>query len=959
MIISKYIKKTVILSLYLFSINFFLIHFSFASSYKNEIILSIIINGERRGDLICFIEENKFYLPVEELLGFGLTMIEGERIKIEEKEYLILNSWKEVKFNYNEDRAELEIFFPPHVFPERTINLYHKRRENIIIPDQNSAFLNYRVDYLNTEEKEDIILNHEAAIRFNNISFVTDGFYSEHRKRYIRLNTYGLLDNREDLTRLIFGDFITPSGPITHGNNMLGISYSRNFRIDPYFIYRPTFNISTHATYRSELEIYLDGSLIRKETVPPGKINLSNLYYYGGRRDIQLVVRDPYGRIEVLRYPFYFTDLMLKRGIREFNYSAGFLREDYSIESNNYSHFAFLAFERYGYMDSLNIGARIEGVPGTEYFNLGLESVIRIDKYGVLSLYPSVSKKANNYGSALLTSYNYQFKNLNFRTTGLIASDEYHSSHRDLSDEIRKNFTIGSSYFLGKLGGLNIDFVHNEYTNNTEENILNLGYSKSLRGNISLYANITRRYGKTDSTEFFAGINIYPKRDHTLSLRYENREGKTSQILQASKASPVGKGYGYRFTLEREEIDKTAYIMNSYLQHREDFGVFETDLSLKEKGDEIFESYRLAYSGAIAYVADRIGFIRPIRESFALIKTADVKDVEINLNGQLVGKTGSGLFVSELQSYYDNLITINDKDIPLEYDVLTKEVTVSPWHKGGFCLEFPIKRIYRYTGFLIGILGDRKIPLEFYDITVERPQDNHKNDKCIKLYQRKEDKVITIQTSKKGEFYIEDLSPGTYRAFIIYNNTPIEFEIYLPAKDEFVIDLGEIEILLPYIKKEGVTIEEIPEEQPLSQVDVAERAEGLDKEQPLSQVDVVERAESLDKEIVKVYFKFDSIKLSQKKDYFLLKELTKDLIENERIKIKLYGHCDQIGDRSYNQRLSERRARFVADYLIRHGVPKERIIDLKGYGEDLLLCYDMSEECRRWNRRVEIHLIKK
>ena len=48
--------------------------------------------------------------------------------------------------------------------------------------------------------------------------------------------------------------------------------------------------------------------------------------------------------------------------------------------------------------------------------------------------------------------------------------------------------------------------------------------------------------------------------------------------------------------------------------------------------------------------------------------------------------------------------------------------------------------------------------------------------------------------------------------------------------------------------------------------------------------------------------------------------------------IYVYGYTDDIGPEQYNQKLSERRAAAVRDYLVQSGVDP-KIIATKGYGE--------------------------
>ena len=70
----------------------------------------------------------------------------------------------------------------------------------------------------------------------------------------------------------------------------------------------------------------------------------------------------------------------------------------------------------------------------------------------------------------------------------------------------------------------------------------------------------------------------------------------------------------------------------------------------------------------------------------------------------------------------------------------------------------------------------------------------------------------------------------------------------------------------------------------------------------------------------------------------------------------MYGHTDSTGSDAYNQGLSERRARSVADYLSSHGVQSARI-GTRGFGETQPVASNETEEGRAANRRVEIKIV--
>ena len=65
------------------------------------------------------------------------------------------------------------------------------------------------------------------------------------------------------------------------------------------------------------------------------------------------------------------------------------------------------------------------------------------------------------------------------------------------------------------------------------------------------------------------------------------------------------------------------------------------------------------------------------------------------------------------------------------------------------------------------------------------------------------------------------------------------------------------------------------------------------------------------------------------------------------------GHTDSIGTDAYNQRLSERRATSVKEYMVSKGIPSAKITTL-GKGETQPVATNKTKEGRAKNRRVDI-----
>ncbi|MDV6318417.1 OmpA family protein [Chromohalobacter sp. HP20-39] len=86
-----------------------------------------------------------------------------------------------------------------------------------------------------------------------------------------------------------------------------------------------------------------------------------------------------------------------------------------------------------------------------------------------------------------------------------------------------------------------------------------------------------------------------------------------------------------------------------------------------------------------------------------------------------------------------------------------------------------------------------------------------------------------------------------------------------------------------------------------------------------------------------------------------LNDATAVMRKYPKTRITVAGYTDSTGSAAYNQRLSERRAQSVADYLNQGGVAASRI-DTVGYGENQPVASNETESGRAQNRRVEITL---
>jgi outer membrane protein OmpA-like peptidoglycan-associated protein len=95
-----------------------------------------------------------------------------------------------------------------------------------------------------------------------------------------------------------------------------------------------------------------------------------------------------------------------------------------------------------------------------------------------------------------------------------------------------------------------------------------------------------------------------------------------------------------------------------------------------------------------------------------------------------------------------------------------------------------------------------------------------------------------------------------------------------------------------------------------------------------------------------------------------LDELVTTLQHYPKLEVEIQGHVcctddvDGIDNSTGKRNLSEARAKAVYNYLIEHGIDKNRM-QHKGFGHQFPITLERTEAERTRNRRVELKILKK
>lgn len=106
-------------------------------------------------------------------------------------------------------------------------------------------------------------------------------------------------------------------------------------------------------------------------------------------------------------------------------------------------------------------------------------------------------------------------------------------------------------------------------------------------------------------------------------------------------------------------------------------------------------------------------------------------------------------------------------------------------------------------------------------------------------------------------------------------------------------------------------------------------------------------------ELKNIYFDFGKATLRDESKVEL--DRLYDILSRSMISIELGGHTDNVGSDENNLKLSQDRVNSVKEYLVKKGIPADRI-NAVGYGESQPIASNDTEEGRQKNRRVEVKI---
>jgi len=767
------------------------------------IIVRITLNTESKGDF--FVErmpDRDFLVKREDLKTMGFRDPPGTEVMVDGEPYLSLRSMPGVGFDFLESELALNVTAPAQLLSAQAFTVEKQARRTAHVPVGTSLFANYALNWTRDRTGSSRPgFAGELGWRSGDYLFLTDGSTVADdlsgQRKFVRLMSSVTHDDRAALRRTVVGDFSTPAREFSNGTTLGGISISKLYGLDPYFIQFPMQSVSGNVALPSELEVYVDGQRVRTERLKPGEFELRDILAYGGARNVQLLLRDAFGRVQQLSYSFYFSDQPLSQGLHEYSYNLGAIRRSYGEQSNRYGPAAFSMFHRYGWSNAVTLGMRAEA--GKNLLNAGPTATVVLGSAGIASLAFSGSSLAGQHGSAGLASYTYQARNWGLGVSLRRDWNRYAALGDPITVTNRKyEASVSASYHVENRGVVSL--THSLFAARSgfstsgpssaqpfavvalgNRRVSTLGYSVPLvPGRAALTASVShiKDQPRGSRNEAFVGLNIFLDRNYSVAASFRGDQRSNSESLQLIKQQPIGEGLGFIMAADRSADPAAQDLrLKSSLQYNAPAAIFRAELDHARNQGITSDDYRVSVAGGIGYVDGLLALGRPITGSFGIVKVAQLPGVGVLVNGQRIGETdGQGqIFLPTLSPYMDNDVSIATETLPIEYSIASISRKISPSLRSGTVVEFAATKLHAFSGKLKARNTDGLSPVEFQEISLGGDANSR-----------------GFYTGHGGEFYIENLKAGKYAATVMVQGKPCPFDLVIPELDETFVELGDI-----------------------------------------------------------------------------------------------------------------------------------------------------------------------
>lgn len=724
--------------------------------------LDLVVNGVASHEVSALLEGGDAWVPVEDLVRAGLPVAGGARREDAGRMLVSLRSLAPgLSFVVDERELVLSVTAGPALLGRERVDLAPRRPAGLLGGADPSAFLNYAVQ--GTAERQVSGLG-EVGFAAGD-ALLWSAFGVPAGGGLVRGLSAATWEDPARVRRFTVGDAAAALGGLGSNAVVGGLSLTSDFSLDPYLVQAPHPATSAFAASPSTLEVWVNGALVRQQAVAPGTLDLANLPVVAGSNSVQTVLRDAFGREQILDQRAAFSPGLLAAGLSDYAYHLGFLRDGFAGASFDYGAPAFLARHRVGLSEAVTAGARLEATPDRAMAG-ALLTVGTVA--GQLDLEAAASGAAGAAGGAGSVALSWPDRRLSAGVRARLASARFATAALDpLTDRPLADVTGYVSAPVLPGVGLGLEVGASRLRDAGASGSVTLRGDVALGRGLSLLASATAAGGAAPGVSGLLSLIWAAPAGSSVQASASAGPGVSGGGLAAMKSLPAGEGVGYR-------VDASALGPTSrgaaLLQAQTAYGRYEADLETVGGAT----AATATASGAVVLVGGRALLSRPVEQSYALIRLPGVEGVRGYLENQEVGRTDAGgdLLVPALLPRYANRVGIRAADVPIDHEVEVAERLVAPARKAGRVVTFGVEPIRAVLGRLEVEGGGAAAHGEA--TLAQGPAE------------------LRSPTSGEGAFFFERIAPGQHAGEAVWGGGRCRFTLEVPEAAAGVQDLGAV-----------------------------------------------------------------------------------------------------------------------------------------------------------------------
>ncbi len=675
------------------------------STYQ-PLLLEVLISGQDTGQVFTFMEDaqKNLYINSEDAKTLRLRIPVKNAIDIQQQTYYPLTAFAGLTYKLDASRLTLNISAPPQDFELSTLTV---RNNNLLIPPPApfGGYLNY--SFFGQEQGSDNpnvytlmltpdifspygYLNSGMMVQNTNMNSMNN----EQNTQFLRLNSAFVQDQPAHMTTLSLGDAYTNAPSWGQSVDFGGISYGTNFSTQPNFNTLPLPATSGVATLPSTVNVYVNNTLTASKNINQGPFNINNIPTVNGFGQINLVTTNIMGQEQVYNVPYYSSNNLLAQGLSDYSYAAGFVRENYGLDSNDYGPFLGQVTEQYGFNNRLTVEGDAQTFSDEQTLGGGLNYLV--GTIGVVNFDFAASHAPGTAGdlgvvgfqrqfiSGLSYGFNIQVSSAQFTEIGLNPGEGAPS----VQNQFFISLPMGTSTNMG-LSDTQVNNRNGTPNSNFATLSYNTNISKEWFLNLSIISNIG---GQVHTQEALLGLSSYfGNNSFNISQTLQDNANQTQVSL--GQSLPIGTGFGYQLQYDNTQNQPQNYQASVSAQN--EIGTYS--VTGAHQGE--INGYQLYASGAVVLLGNNVYLTRTISNSFGLVQVPGVPDVTVYSENEPIGKTDAAgnVLIPILNPYQNNMIAIEGTDLPLSVNVAPLKQNTIPYNNSGVIVKFPVTRIQEAT----------------------------------------------------------------------------------------------------------------------------------------------------------------------------------------------------------------------------------------------------------------------